>query len=723
MNIHKPGSGPQAASEKRYMPVLKWLAVHFLQPFSEKVVAAGLPDDFEKHSRDILPRALSAIGLKSAFAFRNLHDLDPVVFPCIVFKKSSGDPVLLLGFSDGKKLARTIDLEKGNFEEEVSTRKLKQIIDKNILLVTTQSDVTARRLSPETRNFVQSSRHWLWGPMKDNWSAWLQIFVAALGINLFGLALPIFVMNVYDRVIPNLAFVTLWTLATGVVIAMALDLILKTIRTNVLEMTGRRVDLKVASLLFSQAMSVKLLARPGGAAGMANHIRDFEAVRDFFTSSSFVAAIDLMFIGLFIAVLWIIVGPIAVVPLLALPAVIVLALVAQIPIGRSVGDAQQMATKRHIVLVESLLGIETIKSLNSEPVMQREWENAIAASARINGKTKFWSNIAISGTALIQQGVSVVIIVWGVFLVSEGTITIGGLIAANILAGRVLAPLGNITQTLIRAQHTLKSYAAISQVMALPNERGHTIKSELTITRGTLSFKDVSFTYPEMSVPSLSTFNFDIKAGETVALLGRVGSGKTTLGRLCTGLIDADSGLILVDGYEINQFERTELREGIGYLPQDPELFTGTIRENLLLGQSSATDAELNRALYYSGMDHFINENPEGLNQFVGEKGNRLSGGQRQAIALARLLIRQPKVLFLDEPTNAMDNQTEGIVISRLRELSREGIGMILSTHRLSLAEIAGRFVVIDKGLKILDGPKMDVMTALKKNAARQAEG
>ncbi|MEL7229202.1 MAG: type I secretion system permease/ATPase [Pseudomonadota bacterium] len=704
------------------LSLVKWCARHFGQPFSAATVANNLPDGFDGRDRAVLPRALARVGLRSSFVIRDLREIDPIVLPCILFRKT-GEPLILTGFIQGRKLAQFIDPAEGDHAQEIPSRKLRKTVTKDVLFVTAEGDQTSRRMDPENRDNTASPRHWLWGPIRENSGAFFQILAAALGINLFALAVPIFVMNVYDRVIPNLAFVTLWTLAGGVAIALALDLILKLIRTNVLETVSRRIDLKIAATLFRQAMNVKLLDRPGGAAGMANAIRDFEGVRDFFSSTSFVAMIDLAFIGIFVAVLWFIVGPIALVPLLAVPIVIILALIAQIPIGNAVEKSQQLATKRHTVLVESLLGIETVKSLNSEPIMQKEWENAVAASARITGKTRFWSNFATSGTMLVQQGVSVFIILWGVYLVSDGQITVGGLIAANILAGRVLAPLGNISQTLIRAQHAFKSLGAISSVMALPVETAPQVASDLRVTKGSLEFRHITYTYPEAPQPALTDISFTIQPGECVGLLGRVGSGKSTTGKLFAGLLEADEGLILVDGQELAQYERAELRAGIGYLPQDPDLFSGTIRENLLLGRARATDAELNRALYLAGMDYFIAENPQGLDQYIGEKGNRLSGGQRQAIGLARLLLRRPKILFLDEPTNAMDNGTEAKVTARLAELKAEGVTLILCTHRQSLAAISDRLIVLDMGKKFADGPYKDVMAALTQNSQQSKQG
>lgn len=694
------------------MQTAQWLSNHYTLPFLPATIQASLPDDFEVRGSTVLPRILEAAGFTSAFVRRKIDQIDPVVLPCVLFG-TKGAIYVLTELDGRKKRATVVTIAEGRHTREIMVRELRRIVEPEILLVTPNADLVATRLDPIAAAPSGARGHWLWQPVLANWNGWLQILICAVAINLLGLALPLFVMNVYDRVIPNLSFVTLWTLAAGVGIALFLDLLLKLVRTQVLELVSRRIDLQIASNLYRHALGLTLLGRPGGAAGTANQIRDFESVRDFFGSSSFVAIIDFLFIGIFLAVLYAITGPLAYVPMIAVPIVIVLALIAQVPISASVERAQQIATKRHVVLVESLMGHETIKSLNAEPVMQREWENAVAASARINGKTRLWSNVAISGTMLVQQAVSVVIIVWGVLLVAEGQVSIGALIAANILAGRAIGPLANISQTLIRANQALKSMGAINALKSLPTETDGHAKNTMVVRDGALELRNITFSYPDAQVAALDGINLSIAKGECVAVLGRVGSGKSTLGRLITGLIEPDSGLILIDGNEAAQFSKTQMREGIGYLPQDPELFTGSIRENLVLGRPRATEDEIRQALYLSGLDYFIQENPEGLNQFVGEKGSRLSGGQRQSIGLARLLLRQPKMMFLDEPTNAMDASTENIVIERLQELSRSGVGLILSTHRQSLAAIAERYVIIERGKKVLDGPKETVLKAL----------
>lgn len=717
----RPAEGDGPPQEEAGIAVVRWLAGHHQRPFSAAAVLGGLPQGFDGTDPALMARALAEVGLASRLVLRRVTTLDPAVLPCVLFQKKGG-PLILTGIDRRAGVCRVIDPAEGPLEREVRRRNLNRRVRREALLAAPEGDPAESRLSPEARAAGRRPAHWFWGAVRANWGGWVQVILAALAINLLMLALPLFVMNVYDRVIPNLAFVTLWTLALGVAIAIGLDLLMRAVRAHVLERISRRVDTQVASTLFRQAMALPILNRPGGAAGIASHIRDFDAVREFFASASFVSLIDLMFIGVFLGMLWLIVGDLALVPLVAVPVVLILAFLAQLPLGRAAAKAQQMSGKRHVVLVETLLGIETVKSLNAEPAMQREWERAVAASSRVNGQSRFWSSLAANGAGLVTQAVSVAIIVWGVFLVAEGAITVGALIAANLLAGRVLSPLGTIAQTIFRAQYAAKAMGALSRFMALEPERAGAVKSGLRVREARVSVEGVSFTYPDAPKPALDGLALTIAPGEAVALLGRVGSGKTTLGRLLAGLLVAEKGQILIDGHAIGQYDPAELRAGIGYLPQDSELFTGTIRENLILGRPHAKPAEIERALYLSGMDAAVAAMPDGLETFVGEKGSRLSGGQRQGLALARLILRAPRLLFLDEPTSAMDQEMEARVAARLDALTADGTGLVLCTHRQSLANRAARFVVIDGGRKILDGPKDEVLEQLRRQAlARSA--
>lgn len=704
----QPGDTGEPGSTDTQAALIAWFAKRYDRPVTVAALRARLPEGEALDGLEAISRAFGAVGLSTRIVRRAPGAVDRSALPCVL-RTRDGQPLILLAVSG--KQATVIDPRDGGPGTALPLRTLARQVEPRLLLVTRGEAIE------------RPSGHWFWGPVRAHKGIWAQILLAALCLNLLSLALPLFVMNVYDRVIPNVAFVTLWTLAIGVGIALVLDLLLRLIRSNLLERIGRRVDFAVASSLFSQAMRARLTDRPGGAAAIAGTIRDFETVREFFASASFVALIDLMFIGIFVAVLFAIVGPLALVPLLAVPVVLVLAMIAQAPIGRSAEQAQRMATRRHVVLVESLSGIETVKSVGAEPAMQREWEAAVAGAAQVSGRVRFWSGFATSSTMAVQQMVSVGIIIWGVFLVSQGQISIGGLIAANILAGRVLAPLGAIAQTIFRAQYAFRSLAALNRFMDLPVEQGAVVTHDLRVRAGKAAFREVRYGYPGARQPALDGLSFEAPPGQILCLLGKVGSGKSTTGRLLAGMLTPQSGTVLIDDVAVDQYEPAELRAGIGYLPQEPDLFTGTLRENLVLGYPGASDHDLLRALDMAAMDGFVAAHPDGLDLHLGERGERLSGGQRQGVALARLILRRPKMLFLDEPTNAMDQAMEARIVARLRELAAAGVGLIVSTHRQSLTAIADRLVVLDSGRAVLDGPRAEVMARLQAMASEQARG
>lgn len=714
--VKEPDAPPDEAETDPDLAPVAWMAAHHGARFTPAAVRARLPARADLAQPAMLARALAAIGLQSRLVLRKLSAVDPATLPAILFTKA-GAPLILLGFSSDGRIARIADPQAALAEQEEPARKLARRITRDVMLVAPDTPGAQGGYAPRHRD---TARNWFWGALLANRGAWVQVFVAAFAINTLGLALPLFVMNVYDRVIPNLAFVTLWTLAIGVGIALLLDLALRGVRARILETLGRRLDTGIAATLFAHTLSLRPSARPDGAAVLAHQIRDLETVREFFGSASFVSLIDLLFIGVFLWVLWLIVGPLALVPLIAVPVTIALALVAQWPMGRIAAEAQQTAGQRQAVLHDALQGHETLKTLNAEPVMQRAWERASASAARINGKSRFWATVAGSGTQLVQQAVSVAIIVWGVFLVAEGQITIGALIAANILAGRALAPMGAIAQTIFRARYAGRALRTLSALMDTEPERSATVKSAARVTRGAVRLDGVSYRYPGADRDAIADLSLQIAPGERVAILGRVGSGKSSLGRLICGLLPPDSGTVLIDGQAAGQYDPAELRAGIGFLPQDPELFTGSLRDNLLMGAPRATDAEIAAALQTAGLADFVATHPAGLARFVGERGRHLSGGQRQGLALARLLLCRPKTLFLDEPTNAMDREMEAQVTERLRALSDAGTGLILCTHRPQLAALASRWIVLDQGRIMLDGNR-EMVTAKLGGASRGA--
>lgn len=696
---------------------LEFIARGYGKPVSRASAVAGLPLRRGRLTVDLVPRAAARLGLDVRLVERDLADVPGLVVPFIVLFRN-GDACVVVG--KRRRRVRVVFPQISEKARGVAMSQIERDASGLLFYVTSGGGEEADAMSSRSRE----RGHWLWSAVWRFWPSYLQIVLAALVVNVLGLAFPLFVMNVYDRVIPNLAIPTLVALAAGVAIAVAFDLALKQLRAVVLDRTGRRVDMRVASRLFEHALGVSMAEKAASSGALANQIREFEVVRDFFTSSSIIAVTDLLFIGVFIGVLWLIAGPIALVPLLAVPLVLAVTLLIQIPLARSVAATQRQATRRHGILVETLVGLETIKAVAGEGVMQRKWEEAVAATARANSSTRFWSAFASYFTLTVQQVVGIVVIFWGVFLVADGTITVGALIAANILGGRVLAPLGNIAQTFARAQQAFTAMRGLNAFMALKEERGGPITSGQSVSRGAIVFRDVHFSYPDSGMETLRGVSFEIAPGERVGIIGRVGSGKTTIGRLMAGFYEAEKGSVLIDGVDIRHYDPAELRAGIGFVSQDSELFSGTLRENIVLGNPLASEEEIVEAVRLSGVEGFSATHPHGLAMAIGERGRGLSGGQRQAVALARMLLRRPKVLFLDEPSSAMDTSTEATLIEHMRAAFGDDETLICSTHRGSFLELVDRLLVVEGGRIVADGPKQAVLDALRsQNLRRDAPG
>jgi ATP-binding cassette, subfamily C, bacterial LapB len=697
---------------------LGYLARHFGKPFSKASVLSGLPLHHNQITADLFPRAAEKIGLKARILRRRISQVPALVLPVVILF-DSGDVGVVVS-KVGKDKVSVVFPAVSEDRQVLSIKSLQK--DSNGFLFYITVNDTEGVAATGKSGAEKNKGHWLWSAVYKFWPSWTQVILAALIINLLALALPLFVMNVYDRVIPNLAIPTLWALAAGVSIAIVFDIILKQVRAVTLDMAGRRVDMQVAASLYEHALGISMDKRPGAAGVIANQIRDFESVRDFFTSSSIIAVTDLLFVGIFVLILWLIVGPLAFVPLAAIPVVLLITLFVQIPLARSVQRSQVQSSRRHSILIEGLICVEAIKSVGGESVMQRRWEDAVAATARANSSTKFWSTFTLNFTGMVQQVVSVVVIVWGVFLVGDGSITIGALIAANILSGRILSPLGNIAMTAARAQYSFAAMRSISEFMELESERDQSVASGLVIEKGEIEFRDVSYTYPQQAQPALSGISFKTSPGETIGIIGRVGSGKTTLGKLIARLYTQDQGSILVDGMDSRQYEIPEYREAIGYVSQEPDLIAGTLRDNIILGKPTASEAEIAEVVEMSGVKDFIANHPLGLNMLIGERGRGLSGGQRHAVSFARILLKQPQVLFLDEPSGALDTKTEAALISNLQRWSRSDRTLIVCTHRSSLLKLVDRIMVVEGGRLVIDGPRDAVLTALKNQASKNAK-
>ena len=561
---------------------------------------------------------------------------------------------------------------------------------------------------------VADPKGWFWGTIFSSWKIYAEVIVAALLVNSFALASPLFIMNVYDRVVPNAAIETLWVLALGAATVFGFDFLLKMLRSYFVDVAGKTADTRIGARLFQQVLGMKMADRPPSAGALASNLREFEHLRDFFTSSTLTALVDFPFALLFIFIISIIGGvKIALIPLVAMLPIMIVGMFVQIPLRRISQQSFRESAQKHAILVEAITGIETIKSTASEGRMQRAWETFSAVTVRTGMKAQTFSALAVNFSAFAIQLVTIGVVIVGVFLIRDGELTVGALVASTMLTGRAMAPLSQIAAILTRFNQARASLSALDILMRTPVDRpdGKSFVSRPNVA-GQITFKEVTFTYPEQNTPALNKVSFSINAGEKVGIVGRIGCGKSTLERLLIGLYEPEEGAILVDGTDVRQIDPADLRHSIGVVPQDQYLFFGSIMENIALGAPYADDATILRAARIAGVDEFVNRHPQGFDMPVGERGQMLSGGQRQSVSVARALLFDPPILLLDEPTSSMDNTSESRFKARLANLLGNKT-LILITHRGSMLSVVDRLIVLDTGRVVADGPKDEVLEAL----------
>lgn len=570
-------------------------------------------------------------------------------------------------------------------------------------------------LKPETAgpaagNVNEYAEHWFFGPVLACRAIYLQVIAASVLINLFALASSLYIMTVYDRVIPNEAVESLWGLTLIMVVIMGFDLAVKIIRGQFVDAAGARIDRVVSERLFNRISRNNVTISNQATGALASTVREFETLKEVIGSASFTVFADLPFILLFLVVLWGIGGPIAAVPAMVVPLVVIFGLILQ-PIMRRLTNAGMMQGQgKQAVMVEMISGLETLKTLTGLSMLRKRWLKAVVNQAGANRKTRFTSQLTQHVTQLGQQVSQVGIVVYGVYLIADGSLTMGQLIACVILSGRTLAPLGQLTQLLGRMNQAMAAYRSLDEVL-----RGSTEEEERTgyLSRerlnGDISFSNVSFTYEGQETPTLEQVSFDIAAGERVAILGRIGTGKTTILRLLAGLYKPQSGLVTIDRADVRQIQPDDLRHNLAVVFQNPVLFSGSIRENLLMGAPDATDADLLDCVRAAGAEGFVGALPGGFDFTLTERGQELSSGMRQSLAVARALIAKPSVLLLDEPTAALDAASEQALVKTLDEATR-GITTLFVTHRGAMLQMADKVIVVDGGRIVAQGPRDEVL-------------
>jgi len=671
-------------------------------------LSAGLPLENNHLTPALVPRAAARAGLTARMARRSLADLRPGLLPAILLLKNKQACILLEWLPDGQ--ARVRYPEGGQSADVLGKDELQALYAGVTFFIKPVFNFDQR--APETG--MVRSRHWFWGVVLQNWRLYRDSLLAALLINVFALAMPMFSMTVYDRVVPNRAEETLWVLAIGVMLMLFFDVALRVLRGYILDTAGKRIDVTLSAKIMERVLGLRLADRPASVGSFAANLRAFESVRDFIASATITALVDLPFVLVFLLVLvwispWMIVPPLVGIVLLMLSSLVV-----QQKMKELVDVTHRATAQRNSTLVESLVGIETIKFMVAESSIQRKWEQATVFLAQNGTKLKLLSSSTMNIAQMLQQLVSIAVVIAGVYLLINNQVTMGGIIASSMLAGRAMAPFGQVAGLLMQYHNARSGLGSVEKHMQTEPERpDNSAFLHRTVFRGNIEFKNVSFTYPGHEQAVLNKVSFKLGAGEKVAIIGRVGSGKSTLQRLILGLYQPSEGAVLIDGIDVRQIDPAELRRAIGFVPQDINLFYGSLRENIAMGAPFADDQTVIAAAGIAGVTEFANRHPRGFDMAIGERGESLSGGQRQAVGIARAVLNDPPVLLFDEPSSAMDHQSEDAFKGRLKVFAAAKT-VVLVTHRNSLLELVDRLIVIDNGQIMADGPKAQVVEALQ---------
>lgn len=681
------------------------------------MLMSGLPVHAARLTPSLLARAARRAHLSSRVVKTTLSRLKLPLLPAIALLEDQRACVILGQSVDSGHL-RVVYPEMPDAPTEVALEELQAQSTGHVIYLRPVHRFDAR--SPEVRRSRQG--HWFWSVIADNRRLYRDVLLAALLANAFALGMPLFTMNVYDRVVPNQAFETLWVLAVGVLVMLVGDLLFRVMRGYFVDLASSRADVRLSASIMEHVLGMRMEQRPVSAGSFAANLRAFESVRDFIGSATVTAFIDLPFACIFFAAIVWIAWPM-VLPLAAGALIVLLyALIVQGRMHHLAETTSRAGAQRNATLIEGLVGFETVKALAAESAIQRTWELNAAMLARVGARLRLLASTSTNVSAFVQQAVNLVIIVLGVYLVAEGQLTMGGLIASTMLAGRAMAPVGQVAGLMVQYHTAATALSSLEDLMSRESERppGTSFLSRGRL-KGGIELRDVSFTYPGQKAPALQDISLRLQPGERVAVLGRIGSGKSTLAKLVMGLYRPTEGAVLLDDIDLAQLDPAEVRRQIGYVQQDVMLFYGSLKDNIGIGAPLAEHDDIASAAKFAGLAHHVNQHPQGFDMQVGERGDSLSGGQRQGVAIARAIINDPAILLLDEPTASMDHSSEESIKRRLREYAANGRTMLIITHRNSMLELADRLIVMDGGRIMADGPKDEVVAALREGRIGKA--
>jgi len=724
-NTEAPDSlSDEAVSNERdtgdeLLECLKAIASFHQHDVSSEALRAGLPLEQGKLTPSVFGRAASRAGLTARIVKSRLSGLNPALFPAILLLEP-GRACVLLGLDVKQKKARVIFPELSESDVEISLDELHAGYSGEAIYVRPKF-LADNASEPGVKK--RRDQHWFWGVIRENRRLYRDIVLGSVAINLFAIAMPLFVLNVYDRVVPNQATETLWVLAVGIFIVLCFDLALRLMRSSFVDLAASRADVKLSSSIMAKSLGLRLEERPASTGSFTSMLQSFESVRAFIGSATILGIVDLPFVLMFAAIIALI-NPWLVLPVLVgIVFVLLYALAAQGKLHELSQTTWEVGAQRNSLLVESISQLENVKALRAESRIQRHWEKASAFLSKTGAQLKMVSTSVSNVAQWAQHSVAVCVIIVGVYQIIEGNLTQGGLIAAYMLSSRAMAPISQAAALLAQYHQSSTALDSLNAVMDKKVER-HEGKAyvEKPSFAGNIRLEKVTLRYPNEERDALKDVSITVKAGEKVALLGRIGCGKSSLNKLVLGFYQPTSGAVLVDNVDIRQLDPLQLRRHIGYVPQDVSLFSGSLRDNIVAGGGSdrVDDDALLRAIELAGLENLVNSHPHGVDLQVGERGQALSGGQKQSVAIARALVQDPPILLLDEPTSSMDNASEEAFKANLKNVAA-GKTILVVTHRTSLLSLVDRIIVMDAGKVVADGPRDTVVEALRKGQIGRA--
>lgn len=695
----------ESAAGDELLDTVAGIAAMFERPFAEGRVKKGLALDEDGFvPLDQIDHALDAVGLRCHLVRRPLAGWNTQDVPAILLV--DGERPLILTELDGG--ACSVRLPGASVDIGVDRAQLEAAYSGQGVIVRHDPSSEAARERPWDE---AAKHHWFWSEVWKERGQYAYVMLASFLISLLAFAMPLFTMNVYDRIIPNKAASSLWVLALGAMFAIAVEYGFRLARTGLIDEVGRGIDARLSQRLLDKVLNLPLATQRGSTGALARRVTEYEQVRDFFASTTVVLVTDIFFLFVFVGLIALLGGWLAVIPIVSMAIMLVMGWVLQRRMSLAVADAQVDASLLQTTLIESIGSLETVKACRAEGRMLGKWRRLSASNAYTQEEMRKLTATAVNLATLCQQGTSIALIIGGFYLFNAGIISMGAIIAIVMLASRSLAPVGQLAFLMTRGRQAFVTLNSLQLLMDQEDEREKGSRSITpTIRDGRLQLDHAGFRYPETEREALADISLTIEPGERIGLIGRVASGKSTLGRLLCGLYDPTAGSYRIDGLESRQYDPHDLRETLRFVGQDAELFSGTVRENLLVGANEANDAAIIEAVKRSGADAFIGRDATGFDFHIGERGSRLSGGQRSFLVLARALVTPAHLLFLDEPTGAMDSQTEQLFVDRLRTAVSVDQTLILATHRMAVLNLVDRLIVMDNGRIVADGPRDEIL-------------